>query len=290
MIAFGGIFGGRNPLSATTTTALPDGRTIQCVNPYEVDFSVHEIFSEDFAAHGIDLPAEGVYFDVGANIGLFAIYLRDRCAQGRIFAYEPMPAAFAALAGNAAALTPPAEAIPLGLGRAPGTLEFDYFPGISALSTANRAVGEKLSAGLREVLAGSGASEAVREIVERIGTTERMEEADFLDSLFRTERVTAEIDTLSSQLAARGLAGIDLLKIDTEGAEKEVLAGIAESDWPKIRQLLVEVHLGRDETEAIEADLKRRGYRTSIGGHPLSQGGAPVFHIYASRGATGGKR
>ena len=277
-------------MSTTTTATLPDGRTILCVNPYEVDFSVHEIFSEDFAAHGIDLPADGIYFDVGANIGLFAIYLRDRCPAGRIFAYEPMPAAFAALAGNAAALTPPAEAIPLGLGRAPGTLEFDYFPGISALSTANRAVGEKLSAGLKSVLAGSGASEAVREIVERTGAKERLAEGEFLDDLFRTESVTAEIDTLSNQLAARGLAEIDLLKIDTEGAEKEVLAGIAESDWPKIRQLLVEVHLGRDETEAIEAALKRRGYRTSIGGHPLSQGGAPVFHIYATRGPAGGKR
>ncbi|MFO7482470.1 hypothetical protein, partial [Oceanibaculum nanhaiense] len=70
----------------------------------------------------------------------------------------------------------------------------------------------------------------------------------------------------------------------------EVLAGIAEADRRKIRQLLVEVHLGRDETEIIEADLVRRGYRTSIGGHPLSQGGAPVFHIYATRGTAGGKR
>lgn len=276
-------------MTTAPTATLPDGRTILCVNRYEVDFSVHEIFSEDFAAHGIDLPADGVYLDVGANIGLFAIYLRDRCAQGRIFAYEPMPAAFAALAGNAAALTPPADAIPLGLGRQPGTLEFDYFPGISALSTANRDVGEKLSAGLKAVLAGSGASEAVREIVERTGTTERLEEADFLDDLFRRESVTAEIDTLSNQLAARGLDSIDLLKIDTEGAEKEVLAGIAEADWPKIRQLLVEVHLGRAETEAIEADLVRRGYRTSIGGHPLSQGGAPVFHIYATRGPGRGQ-
>ena len=55
------------------TTQLPDGRTVHCVNAYEVDFSAHEIFTDDLAGHGITLPADGVYFDVGANIGLFSV-------------------------------------------------------------------------------------------------------------------------------------------------------------------------------------------------------------------------
>ena len=35
---------------------------------------------------------------------------------------------------------------------------------------------------------------------------------------------------------------MDLLKIDVERAEKEVLQGILPSDWPKIRQVAMEVH------------------------------------------------
>lgn len=265
------------------STTLPDGRTIVCVNTYEVDFSLHEIFSEDLERHGLDLPADGTYLDVGANIGLFALYLRDRCPAGRILAYEPMPAAFEALASNAAALSPPAEVFRLALGAAAGSLEFDYFPGVSALSTSNRAVGERLSEGLKQLLSGAGSQE-VREIAERTAGAENVASAGFLDRLFRAEPVVARVDTLSSQLAALAVGAVDLLKIDTEGAEREVLAGIAEADWPKIRQLLVEVHLGIEATDEIEQELRGRGYATERGNHPLSQGGAAVYHLYATRG------
>ncbi len=38
-----------------STATLPDGRSIQCVNAYEVDFSWHEVFSDDLTAHGLSL-------------------------------------------------------------------------------------------------------------------------------------------------------------------------------------------------------------------------------------------
>ena len=78
---------------------LPDGRAIRCVNAYEVDFGWHEIVSDDLTRHGLDLPPDGVYVDVGANIGLFCLRLRDLCPAARLFAFEPMPAAFEAPAG-----------------------------------------------------------------------------------------------------------------------------------------------------------------------------------------------
>ncbi len=265
------------------STVLPDGRKICCVNGYEVDFSVHEIFAEDLTAHGLDLPADGIFLDVGANIGLFSLYLRDHCPQGRIIAFEPMPACFAALEANLAAMSPPGQAVQLALGAAPGWADFDYFPGVSALSTQNHEVGAKLSAGLRALMGGAQASDGVREVLDRTGATEVAGDTAFLDTLFRPETVRARVGTLSEEMAARGLDHVDLLKIDTEGAEREVLAGLAEGDWPKIRQLMVEVHLGEAVTGAMAAELRGRGYGTSIGRHPLSQGGAEVFHIYAAR-------
>lgn len=266
------------------SATLPDGRTISCVNAYEVDFGVHEIFSEDLGAHGLQLPVDGTYLDVGANIGLFSLYLRDHCPQARIFAFEPMPAVFAALELNLAALTPPGLAVQLALGAEAGWAEFDYFPGIAALSTQNRAVGQTMSAGLRTLLGGgSQTGGEVQDILDKTGATQAVMNEAFLDDLLRPETVRAQIDTLSAQMAALGVDVVDLLKIDTEGAEREVLAGLAEADWPKIRQLLVEVHLGADVTETMAAELRGRGFRTSIGQHPLSQGGAAVFHIYAAR-------
>jgi len=265
------------------SAVLPDGRTFYCVNAYEVDFGVHEIFSDDLTARGLSLPSGGTYLDVGANIGLFSLYLRDRCPQARIVAFEPMPAVFEPLAANLAALTPPGEAVALALGDCPGWAEFDYFPGVAALSTQNHEVGQTMAAGLRALLGGHQAKGAVQEIVDRTGAAEAVADASFLDTLLRPERVRARVDTLSAQIAALGIERVDLLKIDTEGSEREVLAGLSEADWPKIRQLLVEVHLGPEVTHTMEAELQRRGFVTSIGSHPLSQGGAAVFHIYAAR-------
>lgn len=265
------------------TATLPDGRVVSCVNAYEVDFGVHEIFSDDLAAHGLTLPPAGTYLDVGANIGLFSIYLRDHCPQARIIAFEPMPEVFAALDANVRAMTPPGEAVALAMGAAPGWAEFDYFPGVAALSTQNREVGQAMAAGLRQLLGGGQCEGEVRDILERTGGDEAVTQAGFLDELLRPQTVRARIDTLSAQMTALGITTVDLLKIDTEGAEREVLAGLDEADWAKIRQLLVEVHLGEAATHEIAADIRARGFRTSIGHHPLSQGGAAVFHIYAAR-------
>lgn len=264
------------------SATLPDGRVIACVNSYEVDFSVHEIFAENLAAHGLTLPPGATVLDVGANIGLFALYVRDCCPDSRIVAFEPMPEAFAALERNMAALNPPALAVQLALGARSGWAEFDYFPGVSALSTQDHALGERMAGGLRAML-GGGQSDGVQDILERTGATEAAADTSFVDDLLRPVRVRAQVEPLSAQLAALGIKNVDLLKIDTEGAEAEVLAGLAEDDWSGIRQLLVEAHHGEAAARELEADLGRRGFSTSLARHPLCQPGAEVFHIYAAR-------
>jgi hypothetical protein len=68
------------------------------------------------------------------------------------------------------------------------------------------------------------------------------------------------VGTLSQVLRETGVDRIDLLKVDVEKSEHEVLAGIADADWFKIRQLVVEVH----DQDGRQADIKRlleqRGY------------------------------
>jgi FkbM family methyltransferase len=262
---------------------LPDGRAVFCVNAYEVDFGAQEIFSGDLSAHGLCLPPDGTYLDVGANIGLFSIYLRDRCPASRIIAFEPMPAVFESLTANLATLNPPGLAVRLALGERPGWSEFYYCPGITAISTKNRALGQSMVDGVRVMLGGQPADAELQD--DRDGTSRVVAEAtaELLEDPLRLQCVRVEVDTLSAQISALGVRTVDLLKIDTEGAEREVLAGLSEADWPRIRQLLVEAHLGREEAEAMAAELRGHGYTTSICGHPLSQGGVEVFHIYARR-------
>ncbi len=37
------------------------------------------------------LPQEGIYLDIGANIGIMTYYLSKHTTSGKVFAYEPMP-------------------------------------------------------------------------------------------------------------------------------------------------------------------------------------------------------
>ncbi|CAN0151235.1 unnamed protein product, partial [Ectocarpus sp. 13 AM-2016] len=60
-------------------------------------------------------------------------------------------------------------------------------------------------------------------------------------------------------MADLGVDKIDLLKIDVEGAELDVLLGIEQQDWPKIKQVVAEVHpVGDRVTRACEL-LGRHG-------------------------------
>jgi FkbM family methyltransferase len=265
---------------AGTTTTLPDGRLVHCVNAYEVGFGWHEISTDPLLTSCFTFPP-GAYFDVGANIGLFCIRLRDLAPGARIFAYEPMPAAFAALQGNAAALGDAVLPIRLALGAAPGEALFEYFPGVTALSTANPTVGRALAQGLRSLLSGA-ASDDVQAIIAKTGANERQGDPEFLDQLFQAETVTAKVGTLAEEAQRLGVDEIELLKIDTEGGERAVLDGVGPL-WPRIRQLLVEVHGGAQERDGFAAELAERGYRVTSDDHPLAQGGAPVFHLYARR-------
>ena len=49
---------------------------------------------------GMELGARAVVFDVGANIGLFTLYLSDHWPELRIYAFEPVPEVFERLRVN----------------------------------------------------------------------------------------------------------------------------------------------------------------------------------------------
>ena len=73
---------------------LPNGLAISCISPSEALFIYREIFeSSCYARHGISLRPGATVVDVGANLGLFALWvLRDwQPAAARVVAFEPLP-------------------------------------------------------------------------------------------------------------------------------------------------------------------------------------------------------
>ena len=92
--------------------------------------------------------------------------------------------------------------------------------------------------------------------------------------------MTCELRTLSEFLRSTDRA-VDLLKIDAEQSEQQILAGLAEEDWPKIRQIVVEVHEGTRRPGLVES-LRRRGFRTAVEPNPTF----PSLSLVSASGRT----
>ena len=71
--------------------------------------------------------------------------------------------------------------------------------------------------------------------------------------------------TVSAEIAANQIPALDILKIDVEGYFMEVLKGIAEPDFERIRNIVVEIDYSA-EAEVTPLDVEKmltaRGYRT----------------------------
>jgi len=72
-------------------------------------------------------------------------------------------------------------------------------------------------------------------------------------------QIECEFDTLSGVIAHENIESIDLLKLDAELADWEILNGVTDKDWERIRQLAMEVHVASD-VKPISRFLKDRGF------------------------------
>lgn len=73
-----------------------------------------------------------------------------------------------------------------------------------------------------------------------------------------------EVRTLSEAMKELGVERIDLLKLDVEGAEFDVLEGIAVDDWRRIRKIVLALeHFSTRAADAV-ALLEARGYSRVI--------------------------
>ena len=76
---------------------------------------------------------------------------------------------------------------------------------------------------------------------------------------FETVRTTS----LAEILARDAAQGIDLLKLDCEGAEYDILFSTASSDIRRVREIRMEYHSGRDIVE-LKAYLRNAGFEMSF--------------------------
>src|SRR5206468_2162739 len=86
---------------------LPNGVEIAHLNKYETEYVYKEIFEDEcYLRHGVELPRGATVVDVGANIGLFSLFILSRCPDARIYACEPAPSVYDLLKTNCSAYGP----------------------------------------------------------------------------------------------------------------------------------------------------------------------------------------
>ena len=234
------------------TTRLADGLRVAGHDAAQTAVLAYEIFGEDvYLQAGILLPEVPVVVDVGANIGLFTLRVLDARPRARVVAIEPIPETFTILQANASVYGPGVSCHGLGLGAAAGEARFRYYPRASALSSSALATAESRirtrDVALAWLRATGGGERIGDDDIERV-----------VEQLLTAHEIDVPIIALSDLLAREGLEHVDLLKIDTEGSELEVLEGLREDDWHRVRQIVVEAETTA-EAEGLEAKLTGMG-------------------------------
>jgi len=259
------------------TCVLPNGHEIVHLNRYETDYLYKEIFEDRcYLRHGVRLEDGDTVVDIGANIGLFSLFVMSRCANPTIYAFEPAPVVFDLLKRNCAAYGPNAQAMNLGVSDQPKTATFTFYEGSSVFSgfrpdeTEDRAA---VQAVVRNVLHGESiADDSVEGYVSEL-TADRL----------RPSTHECQLTSVSEIIRANRIDKIGLLKIDAEKSEWDIINGIEEHDWPKIDQVVIEVHDSNPQAVArLESLLIERGYRCAVEQESLLEG-AGFLNLYATR-------
>ena len=105
------------------------------------------------------------------------------------------------------------------------------------------------------------------------------------DRVTGLQRIQVARDTLANLLSGEDLGRVDLLKVDVEGAEIKVLAGIGPAMWSRVRQVVVESDGSEETTRLLVSTLAGRGLRVlRVASSPLMlQRGLKNVLVYASR-------
>ncbi|WP_410875474.1 FkbM family methyltransferase [Nocardia sp. A7] len=208
---------------------LDDGRTVTCTSPAEARMLWKEMIADGYYRQAAATLRPGdLAVDIGANIGLSAMVFAETHPGVRVIAAEPAPATYDCLHRNMSAHVPGGVALEVAVGAAPGVLPFTWYPRATANSSlyADRDADDDAT---KTFLRNSGLPDDAITLITR--------------GLHDGEQIDVEVTTVSAILAQHDpSAEIGVLKIDVERAEFDVLLGINESDWSRIRSVVAEVH------------------------------------------------
>jgi len=239
---------------------------IYCINEAVARATLHEIFVDKlYFQEGVSILPGDIVLDVGANIGVFTLFAAKQGAQ--VYAYEPVPPTFEVLQDNTCLhhLERVAHTRNIGISdRVEKRLMFHY-PSCSVCDswTAQDDLFELMSENWQNTLSLLKVADPDQyQAISSLGSKTLQEGAvrEIMKKLSASPvQMKCEFDTLSGVIARENIQSIGLLKLDAELADWEILNGLKAEDWPRVRQVAMEVHLASDVVP-ISHFLSERGF------------------------------
>ncbi len=262
-------------LGAQALHRLPNDLSVFHLNKNETEHLYREIFQDGaYLKHGLTLSDGDCVFDIGANIGLFTLFAAQRCQNLQTFAFEPSPVAFEKLRLNVERFGLQASLFDCGLSNKEGSATFTYYPQASVMSGFYPNAGEEKELFRTFMLNQPHAG----------GEDEKALLSEYADELtearFESQRFSCRLRTISSIIAEYNIQCVDLLKVDVEKSEADVLEGVNEADWPKIKQVVVEVHDLEGRLNRVLSLLRKHGFEIA---QEVLAAGTGVYNLFARR-------
>ena len=253
---------------------LPNNMAIVHQNKHETDFFYKQIFLDQTNfKHGIKLDDGAWVVDVGANIGFFTMFVQQLWKNVKVFAFEPIPAIFETLRINTALYGKNTTLFRCGLAEEEKEVAFTYYP--NSTTQSGRYADEQEEREVLRSIIGNQQSENGFELSEQF--YDRL-----VEERIHGEKVVCPLKTLSQIIRENEIEQIDLLKIDAEKSELDVLRGIEDADWRKIKQIVIEAHDTDGHLKQLINLLEKHGF-TVFAEEDSYIKGSGLYNVYAAR-------
>jgi FkbH-like protein/FkbM family methyltransferase len=257
---------------------LPNHLEIVHLNKYETEYVYKEIFSDKcYLKHGITINDGDTIIDVGANIGLFTLFVNQYCKDPVVYAFEPSPVVYDLLKANSEAYCSKVKTFNCGVSDKVKSAIFTFYEKSSVFSSFNPDENEDkeaIQAVVRNLLrdASDSDSGSLEEYVEEI-TSGRLESKSY----------ECQLLSVSDIIKENNIEKIDLLKIDAEKSELDIIKGIKDGDWDKIKQVVIEIHdKSRKVLEEIEYIFKSKGFKIAVEEEKMLKESG-LFNVFAKK-------
>ena len=201
----------------------PSERRVRLRNGRELKLSGHKldtlVLFQVFCERVYPTDRNSVVVDIGANIGLFSLYAAFSGAR-KVYAFEPNREAYQCILENVKRNN--LQNVVLAHNYAVTSKSDEVVTIPKAASPQNRI-------GYQNAAHGTDGYELVSTI------------------------------SLNDIVSRESMSRIDLLKMDCEGSEYDILAGISKSTFSKISRIIIEYHEGK--ADEIEENLQHHGFK-----------------------------